>query len=301
MVNANTTLTKFVPWIFVFLWSTGFVAAKYVHPYAGPFSFLTIRYVLAAAVLAVIALVQGRKFTLTRTQLWHQALVAFLLHFIYIGGVFYAIHLGVSAGITSVIVSMQPVFVSLLAIPMLGERFKFIEVVGLALGIIGVALLLIPKMFEGDIALQFSTVGIVASVIALMGTTLGYIVQKKTGDNIDFVTGTGVQYSVTAILFLFTEILFGENFAIQWTPQFFGGLFWSAIVLSIGSIFLLYSLLRQGSASSVSSLYYLVPPFAAIQAYLLFGEVIPLIGIVGMALAGLGVMLVMRETGSDGH
>lgn len=283
------------------MWSTGFVAAKYVHPYSGPFSFLTIRYVLAAVVLAVVAIVQGKKLTLTRAQLWHQALVAFFLHFIYIGGVFYAIHLGITAGITSVIVSMQPVFVSLLAIPMLGERFKFIEVIGLALGIVGVAMLLLPKMFQGDISPQFSTLGIIASVIALMGTTLGYIAQKKTGDNIDFVTGTGVQYSVTAILFFITETIYGDHWAIQWTPQFVGGLLWSTLVLSIGSIFLLFSLLRKGSASSVSSLYYLVPPFAAIQAYFFFGEVIPVIGLVGMALAGLGVMLVMRETGADGH
>lgn len=277
------------------------MAAKYVHPYAGPFSFLTIRYVLAAVVLAAVAIIQGKKLTLTRTQLWHQALVAFLLHFVYIGGVFYAIHLGVTAGITSVIVSMQPVFVSLLAIPMLGERFKFIEVVGLALGIVGVALLLLPKIFQGDLAPQFSSVGIIASVIALLGTTLGYIVQKKTGDNIDFVTGTGVQYSVCAILFFITETIYGDHWAIQWTPQFIGGLAWSSMVLSIGSIFLLYSLLRKGSASSVSSLYYLVPPFAAVQSYFLFGEVIPAIGLVGMALAGLGVMLVMRETSVDGH
>ena len=294
-------MTKFVPWIFVFLWSTGFVAAKYVHPYAGPFSFLAIRYSLAAVVLFLVSLIQRKKYTYTRKQVWHQALVAFLLHYIYIGGVFYSIHLGVTAGISSVIVSMQPVLVALLAIPMLGERFRFIEVVGLALGVIGVALLLLPKVFQGDLAPQFSTAGIVASVVALLGTTLGYITQKKTGDNIDFVTGTSIQYAVAAAMFLVTESMFGDHWAIDWTPQFIGGLAWSSMALSIGSIFLLYSLLRKGSAGSVSSLYYLVPPFAAVQAYFLFGEVIPAIGLVGMALAGLGVMLVMRETGAESH
>jgi drug/metabolite transporter (DMT)-like permease len=301
MTNSGSTITKFVPWIFVFLWSTGFVAAKYVHPYAGPFSFLTIRYTIAAVALAAVAVIQNKKFNFTRTQIWHQALVAFLLHYVYIGGVFYSIHLGVTAGISSVIVSMQPVLVALLAIPMLGERFKFIEIVGLALGVVGVALLLLPKVFQGNLEPQFSTIGITAAIVALVGTTLGYITQKKTGDKIDFVTGTAVQYAVTAALFLVTELLFGDNFTIQWTPQFIGGLAWSSLALSIGSIFLLYSLLRKGSAGSVSSLYYLVPPFAAVQAYFLFGEVIPAIGLVGMALAGLGVMLVMRETGADTH
>ncbi len=300
MSMTSDKTTKLIPWIFVFLWSTGFVAAKYVHPYSGPFIFLSLRYTLAAVVLVIVAVIQKKRFSFTKTQVWHQALVAFLLHFVYIGGVFYAIHLGVSAGITSVIVSLQPVFVSLLAIPMLGERFRFIEAVGLALGVVGVALLLLPKVLQGDVSSQFSAAGIISSFIALFGTTLGYIAQKKTGGDIDFVTGTAVQYAVTAVLFIITTVLVGD-YAVQWTPQFFGGLMWSSMVLSIGSIFLLYSLLRKGSAGSVSSLYYLVPPFAAIQAYLLFGETIPVIGLVGMALAGLGVMLVMRTTGSDGH
>lgn len=300
MTNSNSTMTKFVPWIFVFLWSTGFVAAKYVHPYSGPFTFLTIRYSLAAAFLVAVAFWQRRKFDFTWTKIWQAALVATLLHFIYIGGVFYAIHLGVTAGITSVIVSGQPVLVALLAIPLLGERFKFIEVVGLVLGIIGVSLLLLPKMFQGDLTPQFSTIGIVSSIVALLGTTFGYLSQKKFGDGMDFVTGTAIQYAVTAVLFAITTS-FTEDWAINWTPQFVGGLAWSTLALSIGSIFLLYSLLQKGSAGSVSSLYYLVPPFSALQAYFLFGERIPPLGLVGMACAGLGVLLVMRATNSEGH
>jgi drug/metabolite transporter (DMT)-like permease len=300
MSNQNSSVAQLAPWIFVFLWSTGFVAAKFVHPYANSFTFLSYRYTLAAVFLALVAFLQKKNFTLTPKQMWHQALVAFFLHFVYIGGVFLSIQLGVTAGISSVIVSMQPVLVALLAIPMLGERFKFVEAIGLGLGVVGVALLLLPKMFLGDLTPQFSTVGIIASVIALFGTTMGYIIQKKTGDDIDFVTGTGFQYSVAAILFIILEFFTGD-FAIQWTAQFVGGLLWSTFALSIGSIFLLYSLLRRGSAGSVSSLYYLVPPSAAIQAYFLFGEVIPAIGLFGMALAALGVMLVMRATGSEGH
>lgn len=288
------------PWLFVFLWSSGFVAAKYVLPYSGPFSFLTLRYVIAAVVLIAVAIIQSRKFDLTPKKIWHATLVAFFLHFLYIGGVFYAIELGVTAGITSVIVSLQPVLVALLAIPLLGERFKFIEAVGLALGVVGVALLLLPKMFQGDLTPQFSTIGIISCTVALFGTTFGYLTQKKTGAEMDFVTGTAIQYSVTAILFAFTALL-TNDLEIEWSAQFIGGLAWSSLALSIGSIFLLYSLLQRGSAGSVSSLYYLVPPSAAIQAYFLFGEVIPLLGLVGMALAGLGVMLVMRATGSDGH
>jgi drug/metabolite transporter (DMT)-like permease len=298
--NSASTHSKVAPWLFVFLWSSGFVAAKYVLPYSGPFSFLTLRYVIAAVILSAVAAIQSRKFDLTPKKIWHATLVAFFLHFLYIGGVFYAIELGVTAGITSVIVSLQPVLVALLAIPLLGERFRFVEAIGLALGVIGVALLLLPKMFQGDLTPQFSTIGIISCTVALLGTTFGYITQKKTGAEMDFVTGTAIQYSVTAILFAITAAL-TNDLEIQWSAQFIGGLAWSSLALSIGSIFLLYSLLQRGSAGSVSSLYYLVPPSAAIQAYFLFGEVIPLLGLVGMALAGLGVMLVMRATGSDGH
>ena len=300
MVSSNRIVANLAPWIFVFLWSSGFVAAKYVHPYAEPFTFLSIRYFVAAAILILVALIQRKKFDLSLTKILHASLVAFFLHFLYIGGVFFAISLGVTSGITAVIVSLQPVFVSLLAIPMLGERFKFIEAIGLVLGVIGVALLLLPKMFQGDLTPQFSTVGIIACVIALLGTTMGYLTQKKTGAEMDFVTGTAVQYVVTTILFVITAGIFEDN-QVNWTPEFIGGLAWIALALSIGSVFLLYSLLKQGSAGSVSSLYYLVPPSAAIQAYFLFGETIPPIGLFGMALAGLGVMLVLRETSSDSH
>ena len=300
MKNSKSSIAKVAPWLFVFLWSSGFVAAKYVNPYSGPFTFLTIRYVIAAAVLIAVALIQGKKFDLAPKKIWHATQVAFLLHFLYIGGVFYAIHLGVTAGITSVIVSLQPVLVALLAIPILGERFKFIEGVGLALGVLGVSLLLLPKMFQGDLTPQFSTIGIISCAIALFGTTLGYLSQKKHGTDMDFVTGTAVQYTITALFFAITATL-SNDWAIDWTAQYIGGLAWSSLALSIGSIFLLYSLLQRGSAGSVSSLYYLVPPSSALQAYFLFDEVIPFIGLIGMALAGLGVMLVMRATGSDGH
>jgi drug/metabolite transporter (DMT)-like permease len=206
----------------------------------------------------------------------------------------------VTAGITSVIVSMQPVLVALLAIPVLGERFHVVEALGLLLGFVGVVLLLLPKMFSGDLTPQFSTVGIAASVIALLGTTAGYLTQKKTGEHIPFVQGTAVQYATSAVAFLVMSGL-AEDRHVDWTPQFVGALMWIVFALSIGSIFLLFALLRAGSAGSVSSLYYLVPPSAAIQAYFLFQETISAVGLIGMALAGLGVMLVMRATGPSGH
>jgi drug/metabolite transporter (DMT)-like permease len=287
-------LERFAPALFVFLWSTGFVGAKYIVPYADPFTFLTIRYVIAAAILIAIAAILKQPLKLTRDQVIASVVVGLLLHVIYIGGVFYAVSLGVSAGISAVIVSIQPVLVSILAVPLLGERIRWVQVVGLVLGVAGIALLLLPEVFQGDYSSAISEVGIVICVIALLGTSAGYLVQKKLGSDIPFLTGTGMQYAVSAVVFATLSAL-TESQRVEWSPEFFFGLAWIVLMLSIGSIVLLYEMLRAGSASKVSSLYYLVPPVAAIQAYFLFDEVIPPIGILGMALAGLGVVLVMRQ------
>ena len=287
-------LERYAPALFVFLWSTGFVGAKYIVPYAEPFTFLTIRYFLAAFILFAIAYAFKQPLKLNKEQFKASFAVGILLHVIYIGGVFYAVSLGVSAGISAVIVSIQPVLVSLLAVPLLGERLRWVQVVGLFLGVAGIALLLLPKVFQGDYTASTSIVGIVICVIALLGTSGGYLVQKKLGGEIPFLSGTGAQYAISAIAFAILSVA-TEDQIIQLVPEFFFGLAWIVFMLSIASIVLLYGMLRTGSASKVSSLYYLVPPVAAIQAYFLFDEVIGLVGIIGMAFAGLGVVLVMRQ------
>ena len=288
-------LERYAPALFVFLWSTGFVGAKYIVPYAEPFTFLTIRYFLAALILFAIAYAFKQPLKLSKEQFKASFAVGILLHVIYIGGVFYAVSLGVSAGISAVIVSIQPVLVSLLAVPLLGERLRWVQVVGLFLGVAGIALLLLPKVFQGDYTASTSLVGIFICVIALLGTSGGYLVQKKMGSDIPFLSGTGAQYAVSAIAFAVLSFATEEQI-IEWVPAFLFGLAWIVLMLSIASIVLLYGMLRTGSASKVSSLYYLVPPVAAIQAYFLFGEVIGFVGIIGMALAAIGVVLVMRQS-----
>ena len=287
-------LERYAPALFVFLWSTGFVGAKYIVPYAEPFTFLMIRYFLAALILFAIAYAFKQPLKLNKEQFKASFAVGMLLHVIYIGGVFYAVSLGVSAGISAVIVSIQPVLVSLLAVPLLGERLRWVQVVGLFLGVAGIALLLLPKVFQGDYTATTSIAGIVICVIALLGTSGGYLVQKKLGGEIPFLSGTGAQYAISAIAFAILSFSTEEQI-IQWVPQFFFGLAWIVLMLSIASIVLLYGMLRTGSASKVSSLYYLVPPTAAVLAYFLFDEVIGLVGWIGMAFAGLGVVLVMRQ------
>lgn len=287
-------IKRFAPGIFVLLWSTGFVGAKYILPYASPFTFLAIRYFFATIILVALAKLANQTLRISKAQIKESVLVSVFLHVLYIAGVFYAVHLGVSAGIAAVIVSLQPIFVSLIAIPMFGEKLRVVQIAGLLLGLIGVALLLLPRVFKGDYSSSFSALGLFSCFLALVGTTVGYLLQKRTGSGIPFLSGTAVQYAAATAIYFVLAVTFEDRTVIV-NLRFILALTWIVMALSIGSIFLLFFMLRTDSASTVSSLYYLVPPSTAIQAYILFGERIGLIGILGMGLAALGVLLVTKE------
>ena len=288
------------PLIFVLLWSTGFIGAKYILPYAEPFVFLTIRYFFATLILVALAKILKESLKISKAAIKQSMIVAVFLHVIYIGGVFYAVFIDIPAGITAVIVSLQPILVSLLAIPLLGENLSYRQVFGLALGFIGVLFLLSPKLFEGDLSTGFSTFGIISCVLALLGTTGGYLLQKKGGTDIPFLAGTAVQFATSTIIFAIAAVIF-EPLTVDITLEFVLALTWIVVALSIGSIFLLYYLLRRDSASSVSSLYYLVPPLTALQAYYFFDEKIKGIGLIGMVLAALGTLIVTRNSKVAAH
>ncbi len=293
-------VNRYSPLIFIFLWSTGFIGAKYILPYAEPFVFLTIRYFFATLILVALAKILKESLKISKAAIKQSMIVAVFLHVIYIGGVFYAVFIDIPAGITAVIVSLQPILVSLLAIPLLGERLSYRQVFGLALGFIGVLFLLSPKLFEGDLSTGFSTFGIICCVLALLGTTAGYLLQKKGGADIPFLAGTAVQFATSTIIFAIAAVIF-EPLTVDITLEFVLALTWIVVALSIGSIFLLYYLLRRDSASSVSSLYYLVPPLTALQAYFFFNEKIKGIGLIGMVLAALGTLIVTRNSKVAAH
>ncbi|NDI10678.1 MAG: DMT family transporter, partial [Actinobacteria bacterium] len=194
----------------------------------------------------------------------------------------------------SAIVSLQPIVVSVLAVKFLGEKIRWVQAGGLILGLLGVSLLLLPKVFSGDFSPSFSGVGILSCFLALSGTTAGYLLQKKSGTDIPFLPGTAVQFAAATVIFALAAT-FTEEWKVEVTTEFLLALAWIVIALSIGSIFLLFYLLKHDSASSVSSLYYLVPPLTAIEAFVLFREKISPIGLFGMALAALGTILVTRK------
>jgi drug/metabolite transporter (DMT)-like permease len=281
------------PALFVLLWSTGFVGAKYGLPYAEPFTFLGYRLLTAGLLLGLLALALRSAGMARRPQYGRAAVVGLLLHAGYLGGVFYAISLGIPAGVSAVVVSLQPVLTAVLAARVLGEHPTRRQWLGLLLGVVGVALVVGPGIAAADgPATAYSPAGVTACLVALASGTAGTVYQKRHGDGIPLVWGTAVQYAAAAAV-LFAVAAATEDMTIRWTGEFVGAFVWLVLVLSIGAVLLLLLLLRRGTASSVSSLYYLVPPATAVEAYLLFGERVSPLALAGIAVTALGVALVV--------
>ena len=202
----------------------------------------------------------------------------------------FAISKGVSAGVAAVITSLQPVFVSILAVRVLGEKLRWSQFAGLVTGLIGVVLVLGPT-FDSSV----STVGIAAVFVALLGSTTATLMQKKFGSGIPMLAGTAYQYLAAGLVLGIAAIATGGT-RIDLTPKFAGAMIWLIFALSVGAVLLLLRLLNNGSAASVSSLFYLVPPATALEAYVLFGEKVNTQGFLGIGITALGVWLVIRRT-----
>lgn len=282
------------PAVFVLLWSTGFIGAKYGLPYAPPLTFLALRLGIAGILLAGIAAATRSARLTSRTQFRSAGVVGLLLHAGYLGGVFYAIAHGLPSSVAAVVVSLQPVLTAVLATRILNEKLIAVQWVGFVIGVGGVALVLAPGLAEATQANALPLTGVLACVVALLSGTCGTIYQKRHGDGIPLLWGTTVQYGAATLVLLLGAAL-TENMRIQWTAQFIGALLWLVFALSLGAVLLLLVLLRRGSAAGVSSLFYLVPPATAVQAYLIFGERLPPLSIGGVAVTAIGVALALRR------
>ena len=284
------------PGLFVLLWSTGFIGAKGAMPHAEPMTFLLLRFAIATGLLAGFAFLTGAPWPKDWRQWGHIAVVGFLVHAVYLGGVFVAIHQGMTAGLSALIVSLQPVLVAVLAGRLLGERVKLRQWLGFFLGLVGVALVLSEKIdpaaataFEG-----FGWTEVFICVLAVLAIAIGTLYQKRFGGGMDLRSGTAIQYMAAALACGLGALLF-EEFHIDWTGELIFSLAWLVLVLSLGAVSLLMLLIRLGEANKVASLFYLVPPSTALIAYFLFGETFGLIALAGVAVTALGVALVVRK------
>jgi drug/metabolite transporter (DMT)-like permease len=276
------------PALFVFLWSTGFIGARYGLPYIEPLTFLALRISFAAVIMAAIALLTGAR-RLNTNEIGHSLVAGSLMHGLTLGGAFTTISQGIPTGIVALILGLQPIVTSILANRLMDEKIARLQSVGLALGLVGVLLVL----HDRNIVLAGSVLGWVASLLSLIGITLGTLYQKRYCSSIDWRTGNLVQYLGAGVLFTLGAFAF-ETREINWTGELIFALVWLVLVLSIAAVALMYWLIRRSGATEFASLFYLVPVVTALLAYILFDERLDLISILGMLICTGGVALVNR-------
>jgi len=286
--NSGAALDRLAPYLFVFLWSTGFIGARYGLPHAEPLSFLLIRYAVVLALLLALALLAGAPWPRGGRARGHIAVAGLLVHGLYLGGVFVAISRGLPAGVTSLVVGLQPIFTAVGAGLLLGERTSGRQWLGLVLGFGGVVLVLSGKMGSGP-ARSLGPM-LLPALLALAGITLGTLYQKRFCPAFDLRTGGVIQFAAAGAATL-PFALAMEHFRVDWSGEFLFALGWLVLVLSLGAISLLNLLIRRGSAVNVARLFFLVPPSTSLIAWGIFGERLAGLALAGMALAATGVYL----------
>ncbi|MDP2195626.1 MAG: DMT family transporter [Rhodocyclaceae bacterium] len=281
-------MARLAPFLFVLLWSTGFIGAKLGLPHAAPLSFLLVRYLLVISLMISLALLWRAPWPRDGRIWLHIGISGLLVHGLYLGGVFVAIGKGLPAGVTSLVVGLQPLLTATVAGWLLGEAIRLRQWVGLSLGFVGVALVVSGKLGSG-----FALDALWPAFAALLGITAGTLYQKRFCPNFDWRSGAVLQFIPTAVV-TGAIVWAQDDYRIDWTGEFVFALGWLVLVLSVGAISMLNWLIRHGNAVNVASLFYLTPPTTALLAWLIFGETLSGVALFGMALAVWGVYLARR-------
>jgi drug/metabolite transporter (DMT)-like permease len=282
-------LARVAPGIFVLLWATGFLIAKLGVPYAQPMTILAMRFVLAAAMMTAVAALTRAPWPRSWRRIGHIAMIGILLHAVYLGGCYLAIYGGMPAGMAALIAGFQPLLTATLAGPVLGERTRPVQWIGIAIGFVGLMMVLWERIvidLSHPAALLFA-------ILSLLGITSATIYQKRFCPSFDLRSGTAIQYFAASIVMVPLAFALGIG-TIDWAPTFIFALSWLVIVLSGASIALLTWMISRGAASKVASLFYLTPPIAAIGSYFCFGETLSALALAGMAVIVLGLYLLNR-------
>lgn len=282
-------ITRLFPWVFVILWSTGFIGAKLGLPYVEPATFLEVRFLLVLAILLPLCWVSRAPWP-PRRKAARMAVSGVLLQAGYLGGVFAAIHHGMPAGVSALITGLQPLVTALLAGWLLREKVAVRQWVGLALGLAGVLFV----VGERVVVTGMPAIAIGLAALALASISFGTVWQKQHGAGVDLRTGAAIQFLAAAVAMAPFSLLL-ESGRIQWSGELVAAMAWLVLVLSLGAIFLLLYLIRHGATTQVASLFYLVPPSTALIAWPLFGETYSPVSAAGMGLAMLAVWLVTKR------
>jgi len=294
MTSNTTTIPRFhpgvtalgLPLLFIVMWSSGYVAGKAALPFVGPYTMIFLRFASAALVLLMVAVATRAPWPKAWKDVGHIAVVGLLIQAMQFSGLYTGINFGVSAGVSALIVGTMPIFVALGASVFLSERIKPHQWIGLLIGLAGVVLVVSEKFSFGEATVG----GYIAILFALFGITLGTLYQKKFCTSMDLRTGGFIQLSVAAT-FAFVAAHTLEDLYFQVTPTFLFATSWMSLVNSIGAISVLYVMIRRGEASKVASLFYLIPGMTALMAFVILGETLQPLAMIGFAVTACGVYL----------
>ena len=293
-VAADSVFVRAMPVVFVLIWATGFIVAKFGLPHAPPLSFLSLRYALSIFCFLVWCVVARAVWPRSGAQWAHLAVTGILMHAGYLGGVWIAVKAGMGSGLAALIVGLQPVLTALWMSSVGASNDGKSSVtarqwLGLLLGLGGLLLVVARKFGAGT---EVTALTLLAEVVALLCITAGTLYQKRFVRSADVRSANAIQLAAALVVTLPFALL--EREAIVWTPEFLGAMAWAVLALTLGGSSLFYLLIQRGAATAVTSLMYLVPPTTAVMAWALFGESITLTTVAGTALTALGVSLVVR-------
>lgn len=279
--------TRIYSIIFVLLWASAFISAKYGMTASGPFSFLFVRFAIVSVIFLGVALVMKSVWP-DRRLLVPTMIAGVLMHGVYLGGVFFAISKGTPAGIASLIVSIQPIITAFLALIFLKENIRLIQWVGIATGMAGVILVISPRL-GGVIPM----IGLITCLVSVHAMSIGTIIQKRYLGKLDLIAGNALQ-AMAAAGFYILLLMTVETYYLEWTIEVTLSMIWIITTVSIGAITILMLLIRSGQMAATSSLFFMVPPVSALMGYVFFGETLGFLGMVGVAVASFGVWLVNK-------
>lgn len=287
----SKTVTALIPFLFVWLWSTGFVGARFGLPYIEPFYILTWRFALTIPCFLILIIILRRRW-LSPDQIGVQITVGAILHGLYLGGVFYAVSIGTPAGIAAIIVGIQPILTAAINRVLFGQSVSTRQMVGLVLGFAGLlAVILGSAEISGS---GVGLLGLAACIVSLFGITIATIIQKRYAAGTPLMAGTLWQYVGSLVVVAIASMLL-ETHEVDAQWQLYAALFWMVIPLSTAAVLLLMYMISVGEVAKVTSYFYLVPPVAVIQTWWLFGETLSAASLVGCLVVVVGVALVVRD------
>jgi drug/metabolite transporter (DMT)-like permease len=282
-------MLNFFPFLFVLFWSSAFVSGQIIVQSASPFASLSFRFMIVALGFIIFAKIFNEKIFVKRSLIYQSAVTGILFHGFYLGGVFFSFSVGLSATLSALIVGLQPVLTNILSGPILKEKVTFTQWMGILLGFTGTVLVI-----GLDIGKSIPVLGIIASIVALIGATTATIWQKKFTNKLSLSVNNFYQ-ALAAAIFLFLASLMFEISYINFTTSFILSMSWQIVMVSFGAFTILMYLIKIGSASKTSNLFFLVPPTTAVMAWLVLGEDLYRNDLMGLIIASIGVFLATRK------